>query len=139
MSWDVMIFSSKQKIAFVEEIDEELFVPIDFNSILEEHFENIIAHEEHREIKGDNYSINYFINTEPTSYLLFNLYGEISLFELVRISKIAGWQIFDTGNGQMIDLDHPEKNGYQDFQNYLQHVLRNTNDRAQSSSIPKQP
>src|SRR4030095_13104299 len=123
MSWDIVIFSSRQKIDSIEEIDEELFVPTDFDAILEKHFNHIIIDADHREIKGENYSINYFANAEPTSNMLFNLYGENSLFELIGVSKKYGWQIFDTGNGQMLDLDHPEKNGYQDFQNYLRHVL----------------
>lgn len=82
MSWDVVIFSSKQKINSVEEIDEELFLPIDFNSVLETHFSNIIVNENYREIRGENYSINYFADNELTSNILFNLYGEASLFEL---------------------------------------------------------
>ena len=131
MSWDVVIFSSKQKIVSLEELEEDLLIPIDFNSILEEHFKNIIIHGDHREIKGDNYSIDYYVSDEPTSNMLFNLYGEPALFELIRISKKYAWQIFDTGNGQMLDLDHPENNGYQDFQNYLQHVLKNSNDKTQ--------
>jgi hypothetical protein len=128
MSWDIVIFSSKQKIDSIEEIDEESFEPTDFNAILEKHFDNVIIDGDHREIKGENYAINYFANAEPTGNMLFNLYGENSLFELIRASKKYGWQIFDTGNGQMIDLDHPEKNGYQDFQNYLRHVLKDTDD-----------
>lgn len=123
MSWDVVIFSSKQKINSIEEIDEEQFLPIDFNAILEKHFDNILVDENHREIKGNNYSINYFVDTELTSNTLFNLYGEASLFELIKVAKIYGWQIFDTGNGEMLDLEHPEKNGYGNFQSYLQQVL----------------
>jgi len=132
MSWDIVIFSSKQKINSIEEIDEELFQPIDFNAVLEKHFENIIVDGNHREIKGDNYSINYFVDTEPVSNTLFNLYGEASLFELIRVAKIYGWQIFDTGNGEMLDLEHPEKNGYDNFQSYLQHVLSNPKNEATS-------
>jgi len=130
MSWAIVIFNSKQKINSIEEIDEDLFVPIDFNAILEKHFDNIISDGNHREIKGDDYSIDYFANSEPISNMLLNLYGENSIFELIRVSKEHGWQIFDTGNGQMLDLDHPEKNGYQDFQNYLQHVLKKTDDKS---------
>jgi hypothetical protein len=129
MSWDIMIFSSRQKINSIEEIEQELFAPIDFNAILEKHFDNIIIDGDYREIKGDNYSINYYVDTETTSNLLFHLYGENSLFELIRVSKKYGWQIFDTGNGQMLDLGHPEKNGYQDFQDYLQNVLKNSKDK----------
>ena len=125
MSWDVLIFSSKQKINSIQEIDEELFLPIDFNAVLEKHFDNIIIDENHREIKGDNFSINYFVDTQLVSNTLFNLYGETSLFELIRVAKIYGWQIFDTGVGEMIDLEKPEKNGYDNFQSYLQDVLSN--------------
>jgi len=127
MSWDVVIFSSKQKITSIQEIDEELFLPIDFNAILEKNFDNIIIDDNHREIKGDNYSINYFVDAEPVSNTLFSLYGEASIFELIRVAKIYGWQIFDTGNGEMLDLEHPERNGYENFQSYLQHVLTNPN------------
>ena len=130
MSWDVVIFSSKQKINLIEEIDEEQFIPIDFNSVLEKHFDNILVDENHREIKSDNYSINYFVDKEPTSNTLFNLYGEASLFELIKVAKINGWQIFDTGNGEMLDLEHPEKNGYENFQSYLQQVLTNQNNET---------
>lgn len=124
MSWDVVIFSSKQKINSIEEIDEEQFLPIDFNGVLEKHFDNIIISENHREIKGDNFSIEYFTDTELVSNTLFNLYGEAALFELIRVAKNYGWQIFDTGNGEMLDLEHPEKNGYSNFQNYLQQIIK---------------
>jgi hypothetical protein len=125
MSWDVLIFSSRQKINSIEEIDEELFLPIDFNAVLEKHFDNIIIDENHREIKGNNFSINYFVDTQLVSNTLFNLYGETSLFELIRVAKIYSWQIFDTGLGGMIDLEKPENNGYENFQSYLQGVLSN--------------
>jgi len=124
MSWDVMIFSSSQKIVSLEDIDEALFVPIDFSAILKNHFPDVISDGEHREIKGDGYSIGYFADSEPSSNMLFNLYGEKALFELMRIAKILAWQIFDTGNGQMLDLENPSKNGYHNFQAYLTHVLK---------------
>lgn len=92
MSWDVMIFSSKQKIISIEEIDEEQFVPIDFNAVLEKHFNNMLVNDGHREIKGADYSINYFVDNEPTSNSMFNLYGENALFELILISKMYGLQ-----------------------------------------------
>lgn len=125
MSWDIVIFSSKQKINAVEEVDEELLVAIDFNIILEKHFINIIASENHREIKGEGYAIDYFADSEPVSNKVFSLYGEAALFELIRMAKIYNWQIFDMGSGEMLNLEHPEKNGYSDFQSYLQHVLKN--------------
>lgn len=132
MSWDVVIFSSNQKIISLEDLEEEMLLPIDFNSLLEDSFENVIVDGDHREIKDDDYSINYYVSDEPTSNMLFNLYGERALFELIRVSKKYGWQIFDTGNGQMLDLHYPEKNGYQDFQSYLQQILKNTDNRSES-------
>ena len=124
MSWDIVIFSSKQKINSIEEINEALFVPMDFNKILETHFDNIIVDENHREIKGGDYSIDYFAHSEPVSNTMFSLYGQTALFELIRVAKIHGWQIFDTGNGEMLDLEHPEKNGYANFQSYLQQIIK---------------
>ncbi|MFF5384370.1 hypothetical protein [Pedobacter suwonensis] len=126
MSWDIVIFSSKQKIRAVEEVDEELLVAIDFDIILEKQFINIIANENQREIKGEGYVIDYFADTEPVSNKVFSLYGEEALFELISVAKLYDWQIFDMGNRKMLDLEHPEKNGYSNFQSYLQHVLKNT-------------
>jgi len=126
MSWDIVIFSSKQKIRTIEEVDKELLVVIDFNIIMEKHFINIIANQNQRKIKGEGYVIDYFVDTEPVSNKVFSLYGEAALFELVKIAKIYDWQIFDTGTDKMLDLEHPEKNGYGNFQKYLQHVLKNT-------------
>ncbi|WP_293306137.1 hypothetical protein [Pedobacter sp. UBA5917] len=127
MSWDIVIFSSKQKINAVEEVEEELLVEIDFNAILEKHFNNITADKNQREIKGDNYAIVYYADQEPVSNKVFGLYGEEALFVLISVAKLYDWQIFDTGNGEMLNLEHPEKNGYSNFQNYLQHILKNTN------------
>jgi hypothetical protein len=47
---------------------------------------------------------------------------------MVYLAKKFGWQIFDTGNGQMVDLDDPSKNGYDDFQNYLKQVIKKSAD-----------
>ena len=123
MSWDIVIFSSKQNITSIEEIDEELFIPIDFNSILEKHFTDIIIDGNHREIKGNNYSINYFVDSGPVSNTLMNLYGEAALFELIAIAKKYNLQIFDMALGEIIDLENPAKNGYKNFQDYLKQIL----------------
>lgn len=126
MSWDIVIFSSRQKINAVEEIDEELLVEIDFSAILEKHLSNITADKNQREIKGDNYAIIHYADQEPVSNKVFSIYGEEGLFELMSVAKLYDWQIFDMGNGEMLDLEHPEKNGYSNFRSYLQHVLKNT-------------
>ncbi len=123
MSWDIFIFNSTQKIENVENIDEECFVPIRFTEILEKHFANIKADDNHRRISGENFSIDYFFSAKTEANLMFSLYGENALFELIRISKIYNWQIFDTANGEMIDLENPSKNGYENFQTYLQQLI----------------
>jgi hypothetical protein len=127
MSWDIVVFSSRQKIHSVEEIDDEMFVPVDFSAVLDTHFDKIKKDESHREILGQDFRIEYYAEPGAVSNQMFSLSGESALFELIRISKLYGWQIFDTGSGEMIDTEHPEKNGYNDFQNYLQHVFKSSN------------
>jgi hypothetical protein len=123
MSWDIFIFNSTQKIESVENIDDQCFVPINFTEILEKYFDNIKADDTHRRISGENFSIEYFISTEKEGNLMLSLFEEKALFELIQISKKYNWQIFDTGNGEMIDLENPSKNGYENFQSYLQQII----------------
>lgn len=120
MSWDVILFSLTQKVNSVEEIEDELFAPVDFGAILEKHFKSIEIDDDHRRVKGANYCIEYFVDVELEGNLMLNLYGEEALYELVQIAKIYCWQIFDTASGEMVDLEHPEKNGFEEFKNYLQ-------------------
>lgn len=123
MSWDVVIFNSAEKIESVETLDENKLIPIDFCSILAKHYPDIICNENYWEIAGDGFAINYYTDKEEISNKIFNLYGEVALFELVKICKLYNWQIFDTGNGEMLDLDKPGQNGFEEYQSYLQHVL----------------
>lgn len=62
--------------------------------------------------------------TPPVSNKMLSLYGENGLYELVTLARKNNWQIFDTGDGQMIDLENPAINGYENFQSYLKHVLK---------------
>lgn len=64
MSWDIFIFNSTQKIENIEKINEQCFVPINFTEILEKHFDNIKADDNHRRISGENFSIEYFISAK---------------------------------------------------------------------------
>jgi hypothetical protein len=107
----------------MEEIDETLFRPINFDEVLHQHFPTIVHAGDSREISGTDFTIVYYTQDELTSNMIFNLYGENALYALIHVAKLNNWQIFDTGNGEMIDLEHPEKNGYGAFQQYLQHVL----------------
>ena len=123
MSWDIVLFNSRQTINSVEEIDEEQLAPTDFCSVLESRFENIERSDNHRRIKEDNFEIEYFTDTENVSNKILNLYGEQGLFEIVILARQNGWQVFDTGLGEMINLDNPEINGYDNFKKYLEEVL----------------
>lgn len=124
MSWDIVLFNSRQKIGSPEEVDEAQLEPTDFISVFENHFHNIIKDGNHREINEKDFIIDYFIDDEPVSNKMLSLYGENGLFELVVLAKKYNWQIFDTGLGQMINLENPEINGYQNFQNYVSHIFK---------------
>ena len=118
----MVVFSTDQKISSVEEIDESFFRPTNFDIALQQHFPTITRAGNHREISGIDFTIGYFARDEPRGNIIFNLYGENALHALIQVAKAENWQIFDIGNGEMIDLENPEKNGYIGFQQYLQHV-----------------
>lgn len=123
MSWDVVLFNSKQKISSIEELDDTQLEPTDFCSALENHFTHVIKIDNHREIKGKDFTIDYFEDDEKVSNKMFSLYGENGLHELIVLAKKYNWQIFDTGLGQMIDLENPSNNGFENFQDYLKQIL----------------
>ena len=109
MSWAVVIFNSSEKITSPEDLDESKLIPARFCFILESHFVDIIQDEDHREIRGKDYSIGYLYEDEPISNMLLNLYGESALFQLISLAAKYNWQIFDTGLGEMIDLSNLSK------------------------------
>ncbi len=125
MSWDIVLFNTKQKIDSIEEVDENQLVPIDFTQILESSFAEIVTDDNHREIKGKDFSIDFFTDEELLSNKMISLYRENGLFELIVIAKKYGWQIFDIGIGEMIDLDNPEKNGYENHRKYVEQIMKN--------------
>ncbi|GAA5023555.1 hypothetical protein GCM10011506_06500 [Marivirga lumbricoides] len=123
MSWDIVLFNSKETIDSIEELDEHKLEPIDFTGILEKSFNDIIIDDNHREINGKDFSIEFFADDELVSNKMLSLYGENGLFELIELAKRHGWQIFDTGLGSMIDLENPENNGFENHRNYVAHVI----------------
>jgi hypothetical protein len=124
MSWDIVLFNSTQEIRSVEEIDEALLVPINFCSVMENNFDQIEQDDNHRVIKGKDFSIEYFFDNMPVSNKTLSLYGEKAINEIVTLARKYNWQIFDTQFGQMIDLVNPSKNGYEHFQQYLSQIRR---------------
>lgn len=123
MSWDIVLFNSKETISSIEELNESRLVPIDFTEIFENSFDNIVKDNNHREIKGKDFSIEFFTDDEPVSNKMVSLYGENGLFELIELAKRYNWQIFDTGLGEMIDLENPENNGYENHRKYVEQIM----------------
>lgn len=124
MSWDIVLFNSRENIQSVEELDETQLEPTDFCAVLDSHFNQIEQSDNHRRIKGKDFEIDYFQDDEPVSNKMLSLYGESGLYEIVALARKHNWQIFDTGHGQMINLEDPSINGYEGFQQYLQQVLK---------------
>ena len=124
MSWDIVLFNSKETISSIEELNEDKLVPIAFAEILEKSFDDIVKDDNHREIKGKDYSIDFFTDDELVSNKILSLYGENGLFELIEIAKHHGWQIFDTGLGSMINLENPENNGYENHRKYVEQIMK---------------
>ena len=124
MSWDVVLFSSKEKIISLEAFDEEMLFPVDFDAGLLSHFKNVTQDKNHISVNGEGFSIDFFLDEDPESNKMLSLYGEKALFALVIVAKAQGWQIYDSGVDAMIDLDNPSANGYKNFKEYLNTVLK---------------
>ncbi|WP_298321275.1 hypothetical protein [uncultured Aquimarina sp.] len=124
MSWDIVLFNSKQKIELVAELDETQLEPTDFSGILENSFERVKKDDNHREIIGKNFTIDFFSSNEHSSNFMLSLYGENGLFELIVLAKKYNWQIYDSGIDRMIDLDNPENNGYENHRKYVEQIMK---------------
>ena len=124
-----MVFSSSQKITEIEDADDSFFVPISFDEYFKKQFPNIVSTDDHRRVSGDGFSFEYFVSSDLEGHTILSLDAESALFEIVHAAKQNGWQLFDTGNGQMIDLDSPEENGYIGFRSYLDTVILSRNQR----------
>jgi hypothetical protein len=123
MSWAIVLFNSIEKIPSDLDFDENILKPIMFSTILEKSFAEIISDENHREIKGSDYSIDFFIDKEPTGTKMLNLYGENGLFELIELAKKHKWQVYDTSLDSFIDLDNPKNNGFENHKKYVEQII----------------
>jgi len=124
MSWDIVLFNSKEKIVKVEELDESKLEPCDFSAILEASFKKVLKDDGHRTIEGEGYYIDYFTHEEAVSNTLLSIHGEKGLFELIELARKHKWQIFDTSLEAMIDLEKPENNGNKRHRKYLWQILK---------------
>ncbi|WP_225037353.1 hypothetical protein [Winogradskyella sp. SM1960] len=104
------------------DFEESILKPILFSEILEKSFKKIKSEDNHREIKGIDYSIDFFVDNEPSGTKMLNLYGENGLFELIGLAKKYRWQIYDTSLNNFINLENPENNGFENHKSYLKQI-----------------
>jgi len=123
MSWEIVLFNSKQKINSVAELDETQLEPTNFSGILEVSFDQIKKDENHREIIGTDFTIDFFTDSEHSSNFMLSLYGENGIYALIELAKKHNWQIYDSGIDRMIDLENPEKNGFENHRKYVEQIL----------------
>ncbi len=124
MSWDIVLFNSRQVITSIEKLDPDQLEAVDFDGILISAFDEVIHDGTHCEIKGKDYSIDFFLHNERVSNTVLNLYGENALFELIELAKRQGWQMYDTALDSMIDLDNPAINGYANHRKYVEKIRK---------------
>ena len=125
MSWDIMLFKTNKQVNVVENINDDYLELTDFGSALENHFENIYQDKNYREIKGKDFTIEFFIDDTPKNNFLLQLKGEKGLFEIIQLAKLKGWQIFDTMLGEMIDIENPVNNGFSNYKKYVKQITKN--------------
>jgi len=109
MSWALLLFSATEKIPSNLDFDDAILKPIFFSNILENSFNEIVKYENRREIKGDNYSIDFFVDEEPTGVKMLNVHNAKGLIAIIKLAKENKWQVFDTSFGDFIDLSKPAK------------------------------
>lgn len=119
-----MLFKAKDKIPTDLDFDESILEPTIFSDILEKSFSKIIVDKNHREIKGSDFSIDYFIDNDPTGVKMLNLCGENGLFELIELAKLYNWQVYDTSLNEFIDLENPKNNGFENHRKYVEQILK---------------
>ncbi len=109
MSWDIVLFNSKQKIESVAELNENQLEPTDFTGILENSFDRIKKDDKHREIIGTDFTLDFSADNEHSSNFMLSLYGENGIYALIKLAKKHNWQIYDSGIDGMVDLENPQK------------------------------
>jgi len=124
MSWDIVLFNSKQKIKSVAELDENQLEPTDFGGILESSFDRIKENGNSREIIGKDFTIDFLSDNENSSNFMLSLYGENGLYALIELAKKHNWQLYDSGFDGMINLENPEENGFKNHHKYVDQILK---------------
>lgn len=128
MSWDVFIFNLNRKVNSVEEIDNTTILPFEdwdaVRVILSAYFKDIIWENVWGSITRSDFSITFCSGDpdEKPGNIMMSLYGENSIYEVIELCRQQNWQIYDTGLGDMIDIENPERHGYENFRAYLAQI-----------------
>lgn len=132
MSWDVVVFNLNKKVSSVEEINEDILIPIatcrHFKKILHEHFPDVKWDGDRGIVERENVYMELFIDESEETFsntVFFLREGEASIFDVINFCKRHGWQLYDTALGEMIDLDNPARNGYANYAAYIKHITGN--------------
>jgi hypothetical protein len=123
MSWDVVLFSSKEQISSIADLDEDKLVAVNFDNTLLDYFKNSRKDGNHIIITGEDFEIDFSMDEELVSNKMISLYGENALFNIILIAKKENWQVYDSGLDNMINLDDPFVNGYKNFISYREKVI----------------
>ena len=124
MSWNIVLFNSKQQIESIKDVDESQLVEIYFSEVLLNSYTHFNKNKKHIEIKGLGFSFEFFLSKDPSSNIMIQLFGENAIYELIEICKINGWQIYDSSLNQMIDFADPEKHGPKNHNDYVSQILK---------------
>jgi hypothetical protein len=122
MSWDIVLFNLSNRVQSVEEISDQMLVNIGsgmyFKQLITEFFPDAICKDDWCAIEFQRCSIQFSFGKldEYFSSKLIHLYGERAIYPILDLCRKFGWQIFDTGSGKMIDIKHPETNGFKEFE-----------------------
>jgi CRISPR/Cas system-associated protein Cas5 (RAMP superfamily) len=123
MSWDVVLFNSREKIVSVEDINPNQLIDTDFDVEFERYFPDIKKDENYREVIGDGFTISYFIDSEPVSNKTVSLYGEKSIFALCIFARDNKWQLYNNASERMFDIENISDNAYKDFLKFKSSIL----------------
>jgi hypothetical protein len=131
MSWDVLVFNSICKIDAIDEI-EEVLTDIgtwqEFRQMLQQQFPEASFDGNWCQIENGNAGLETSLGPpdEKTSNTIFHLYGPDAIYMVMALCQRYNWQAFDCSLDSILNLDNPEKNGYQNFVTYLAQIKQCT-------------
>lgn len=123
MNWDIVLFNSKQKINSVAKLDKTQLESTDFSEILESSLNRINEKDNHREIDGTDFTVDFFADSVKSSNFMPSLCGENGIYALIELEKKHNWQIYYSEIDGMVDLENPEKNGFKKHRKYFEQIM----------------